>query len=61
VAAQALETAADLADQHAKRSPASGQRNGAGKKRQVAKRTREAARLARSEGEKWLKASNRPE
>lgn len=57
VAANALETSADLADEHAKQRQASGQEDGAAEELQTAERTREAARRARSEAEKWLKAS----
>jgi hypothetical protein len=61
VAADALETSAGLADEHAKRRQARGQTDGAAEELQVAERTREAARRARSEAEKWMRASQRSE
>lgn len=61
LAADALETSADLADEHAKRRQASGQTDGAAEELRAAERTREAARRARAEAEKWLKASEHPQ
>jgi hypothetical protein len=61
LAADVLETSAELAEEHAKRRESSGQKDGAAEERHTAERTREAARRARSEAEKWLKASQGPE
>jgi hypothetical protein len=57
MAADALETSAELAEEHAKRRQASGQRADAADELQGAKRAREAALRARSEAEKWLKVT----
>jgi hypothetical protein len=61
MAADVLETSADLAEEHANRRQAKGKTEGAAEERRTAERTREAARRARSEAEKWLKVSQSPQ
>lgn len=55
-AADALEISAELADEHARRRHGNGQEAEAAEERQTAERTREAARRARTEAERWLRA-----
>jgi hypothetical protein len=60
-AADALEVSAQLADEHARRRQGNGQEAEAAEERQTAERTREAARRARTEAERWLRASGEQE